>query len=91
MLSSTVASGQFVTPQNSAAMPTAAPNAGLMPSTSASAPPIVAPMNSVGTISPPLNPAPIVTTVNRIFKRNASGRTAPDSNTRSITAMPPPL
>ncbi len=72
-------------------MPTAAPNAGSSPIRSDSAPPIVAPMNSVGTISPPLNPAPIVTAVKRIFSRNASGRTSPDTKTRSITEMPPPL
>lgn len=37
-LSRIVAMGQFVTPQNSAAMPMAAPNAGLRPTSSASVP-----------------------------------------------------
>ena len=90
-LSRIVAMGQFVTPQNSAAMPMAAPNAGLRPTSSASVPPSVAPMNSVGTISPPLKPAPIVMEVKIILSRNASGRTTPSSKMRSMTSIPPPL
>ena len=47
------ARGQFTTPQNRAIMEMAAPKAGSRPSSGPTAQPKVAPMNKVGTISPP--------------------------------------
>lgn len=57
------ASGQLVTPQNIELIPTAAPSADGRPITPESVAPKVAPIKSVGTISPPLYPAATVITV----------------------------
>ena len=61
--------GQFVTPQNTPAMPQAAVREEGSPRTGDSKAPNAAPMVKDGTISPPLNPAPKVRAVNRIFSR----------------------
>ena len=65
------ASGLLVQPQNSATMPSAAPSCGGRPSSGAATQPNVAPVKRIGTISPPLKPAPRVSAVNSIFKRKA--------------------
>ena len=65
------ASGLLVQPQNSATMPSAAPSCGGRPSSGAATQPNVAPVKKIGTISPPLKPAPRVSAVNSIFKRKA--------------------
>ena len=52
--------------------------------------PNVAPTKKVGTISPPLYPAPIVRAVNSIFKKKASGTTCP-SMACSMVCIPAPL
>ena len=68
----TVATGQLVTPTNRAAVPQAAQRAGSIPKSCPAAAPKVAPTHMVGTISPPLKPAPKTAPVNIIFIRNAS-------------------
>ena len=65
------AKGQFVTPQKSAVIPIAAPKSAGSPKSNAAAPPKVAPINKVGTISPPLKPAATQMQVKRIFKAKA--------------------
>lgn len=48
--------------------------AGSSPKMDPATQPKVEPIKKVGTISPPLNPAPMVTAVKRIFNAKASGR-----------------
>lgn len=62
--------GQFVTPQNTLTMPQAAQSPAGRPKNPDKKLPSVAPIKSVGTISPPLKPPPSVTEVKRIFSKN---------------------
>ena len=84
------ASGLLVQPQNSATMPSAAPRPGASPSSGATAQPKVAPVKKMGTISPPLNPAPSVMLVNSILSRKAYGTACP-ATAAAITLAPAPL
>ena len=59
--------GQFVTPQNTLTMPQAAQSPAGRPKNPDKKLPSVAPIKSVGTISPPLKPPPSVREVKRIF------------------------
>ena len=59
--------GQFVTPQKTAAMPTAVQSVGEKPDRFPNRQPNAAPVKNDGTISPPLNPAPNVKAVKSIF------------------------
>ena len=52
-------------------------NPGSSPKRDPATQPKVEPIKKVGTISPPLNPAPMVTAVKRIFSAKASGRALP--------------
>ena len=70
-------SGQFVTPQNTVPMPAAAQSAGEKAKSLPKVQPKDAPMKNEGTISPPLYPAMIERTVNRIFMRKPAGRSSP--------------
>ncbi len=63
--------GEFVTEQKTEPMPMAAQRVGSKPSNTPKAEPKVAPINILGTISPPLNPQPMVIIVNKIFNANA--------------------
>ena len=83
--------GQFTTEQKSATMPTAAAKRASSPISGENAQPRVAPMNIVGTISPPLNPQPMVTAVKIILSKNAAGCALPSSTAFSITFIPAPL
>ena len=69
--------GQFVTPQNTAAIPVAAHIEGEIPAICPKRHPNVAPTKNEGTISPPLNPASIVNAVKTIFHIKATGFTFP--------------
>src|SRR5699024_11311750 len=69
--------GQLVTPAKRADMPAAAQSMGDTPRSVPTAHPKEAPTHRVGTISPPLNPAPSVTAVKSIFRRKASQETWP--------------
>ena len=62
-------SGQLVTPQKMLTIPHAAHNPIGSPKIGAKKLPSVAPINNVGTISPPLNPPPRVTAVKIIFSK----------------------
>ena len=57
--------GQLVAPQNTAVIPTAEQSSGGNPIREEIAHPNVAPTKKLGTISPPLNPAPRVRAVSR--------------------------
>ena len=74
-LMSSEAIGQFVTPQNTEAMPTAAQSPGSKPVREAKKLPNVAPIKSDGTISPPLYSPDNVMTVKIILskKRTKTG------------------
>ena len=67
--------GQFVTPQKTLIIPIAVQSDGEKSVIVPNKHPKAAPVKNEGTISPPLNPAPIVSAVKTIFNRNASGRT----------------
>ena len=82
--------GQLTTEQNIATSPIAAPNPVFNPIIDATRFPNVAPIKKVGTISPPLNPAPRVSAVNIILSKNASGLILP-VKAFSITGIPAPL
>ncbi len=82
--------GQFVTPQNSDVIPTAVQRVGEKPDRLPNRQPNDAPMQNDGTISPPLKPAPRVSAVKNIFKRNASGLTVPSMHF-SMIFIPVPL
>ena len=82
--------GQLVTPTKQAIIPHAVHSSYGSPKNFANAPPKVAPITNVGTISPPLKPPPIATAVKRIFIRNASYLTFP-LILLSISQNPPPL
>ena len=84
------ASGLLVQPQNSATMPSAAPSGAGRPSSGATAQPNVAPVKKIGTISPPLYPAPSVRAVNSIFRAKAQGSACP-AMAAAMTALPAPL
>ena len=71
-------------------MPSAAPRPGASPSSGATAQPKVAPVKKMGTISPPLNPAPSVMLVNSILSRKAYGTACP-ATAAAITLAPAPL
>ena len=77
MLKKTDATGQFTAPQNRHTSPTAAAKPGSSPSSPPKTQPNVAPIKNVGTISPPLKPALIVTAVKIIFSKNANGAASP--------------
>ena len=64
--------GLFVTPQNTATIPTAAQREGDKPTIEPKRQPNVAPIQKEGTISPPLKPAPSVNAVKTIFQMNAA-------------------
>ena len=82
--------GQFVTPQNTAIMPTAAQREGERPRSCPNRHPNVAPTKKDGTISPPLKPASSVSAVKMIFQKKAGGDTVP-SMARSMTGTPAPM
>ena len=82
--------GQLVTPQNTLTIPHAAHNPTGSPNIGAKKLPSVAPTKRVGTISPPLKPAPRVRAVKMIFKRKASGATVPSKHLE-IILTPVPL
>lgn len=69
--------GQLVTPQKRETMATAAQSDGEMPVKVPNKHPKVAPIQKDGTISPPLNPAPKVMAVKRIFQKNARDGAVP--------------
>lgn len=71
--------GQFVTPQKTAIIPSAANMDGERCRIEPYRQPNVAPIKNEGTISPPLNPAAIVRTVNNSFIKNAYQTTFPES------------
>ena len=83
--------GLLVTPQNTAPMPTAAHSGMEHPKAEAKKVPNVEPMKRVGTISPPLYPAPRVAAVKTIFNRKASGKTVFPSIHPVMIFMPVPL
>lgn len=68
---SNVVIGQFVTPQNTEAIPRAAQKEGDMEKILPKRQPKVAPTKKDGTISPPRYPAPRVRAVNIIFNKKA--------------------
>src|SRR5699024_9471738 len=70
-------SGQFVTPQNSATIPTDALNDGEISAICPNRQPNVAPTKNEGTISPPLKPPPSVTAVKSILAKHAYHTTLP--------------
>ena len=82
--------GELVTPQNTATSPSAAPKPGFIPISGATVQPKVAPTKKQGTISPPLKPAPRVSTVNTIFSTKAQGTALP-ARAATMTCMPAPL
>ena len=82
--------GQLVTPQNTLTIPHAAHNPTGSPNIGAKKLPSVAPTKRVGTISPPLKPAPRVRAVKMIFKRKGSGATVPSKHLE-IILTPVPL
>ena len=81
------ATGQLMTPQNSATSPTAAAKDGSIPSNGPTTQPKVAPTKKVGTISPPLKPAPSVRAVSRSLNKKAYQSASPCW----MTCMPAPL
>ena len=92
------ASGQFVTPLKSKTIQSAAPKGILKLKSDDKSAPKVAPINRLGTISPPLKPAATETQVKSSFRKNASGLkliefgfSKPLSKIRSITFIPAPL
>ena len=82
--------GQFVTPQNTAIMPTAAQSDGEIPTIPPNRQPKVAHIKNDGTISPPLKPASRVNAVKIIFHINAIGFTFPPI-ALTITGTPAPI
>ena len=78
----------MVTPQNKAPIPTAAIRAGEKPMSPPMAAPKVAPMKSVGTISPPLYPQERVRVVNIIFSKKAPRLMEAPVKQDAITAEP---
>ena len=65
------ATGVLLAPENSATNPIPANNAIGRGTNQTKALPSVAPMKNKGVTSPPLNPAPIVNEVKRIFRRKS--------------------
>ena len=63
--------GQFVTPQNTATIPTSAHKPAGSPKIVPNVLPSIAPIIKDGMISPPLYPADHVIAVKRIFSKNA--------------------
>ena len=63
--------GQLVTPQKRETIPTAVHSVGDSPIRLPNRQPKAAPVQKDGTISPPLNPAPIVRVVRRILIKKA--------------------
>ena len=84
------ASGQFVVPANSPTMPQAAHMEAGSPTSGPNTPPSTAPMHSVGTISPPLNPPPSVMAVSNSFRIIAYHGASPNIPS-SISCMLLPL
>ena len=84
------ATGQLTTPQNSAINPTAAPKEGSSPNNGATTQPKVEPTKKVGTISPPLKPAPYVRAVSSSLAAKAY-HTACPAIACTIIGMPAPL
>ena len=82
--------GLFVTPQNTATMPTAAQREGDIPTNVPKRQPKVAPIQKEGTISPPLNPTPNVIAVKSIFHIKADFGHLP-KKASSIRFTPAPL
>ena len=83
--------GQFVTPQNTAAIPHAAHIDGESPSQFPIIHPKVAPIQNEGTISPPRNPARIVNAVRTNFQKKSRGLACPSSTAFSISSAPAPI
>ena len=82
--------GLFVTPQNTATIPTAAQRDGDNPTSVPNMHPKVAPMQKEGTISPPLNPTPKVMAVKMIFQKNAIVGASPrNASSMRLTPAPP--
>ena len=80
--------GQLVTPQNSEPIPTAASRDAGKPKYAPIAVPKVAPIKSVGTISPPLYPQDNVKVVNIILSKNASRPMSAPVKHEAMTAEP---
>ena len=78
----------MVTPQNSAPIPTAARSGAGSPRKGAIAAPSVAPINQVGTISPPLYPQDSGRVVTIILSKNALSPIVAPVKQDSITAAP---
>ena len=85
------AMGQLTAPQSTDTRPTAAAKPAGMPSSGPKTQPKVAPTKKEGTTSPPLNPAPRVMAVKRIFSKKAAGDAWPSSTAATMTPMPAPL
>ena len=81
--------GQLVTPQKTAIIPSAANKDGERCNNKPYRHPNVAPIKKEGTISPPLKPAAIVSTVKSNFMRKAYQTTCPES-ARNKTGIPAP-
>ena len=80
----------MVTPQKTALMPTAAQRDGAKPVRFPNRHPNVAPTKKLGTISPPLKPAPRVNAVRTILKKNAQVSVEPCMD-EAIMSIPVPL
>ena len=85
------ASGVFAAPANTATNPSAASRAGGTPSGPASAAPRVAPITNSGVTSPPTNPEPRVTAVNRSLRANAQVGTGAPARLTSTRPSDSPL
>ena len=83
--------GQLVTPQKKAIIPQAAHKRGSNPIICPITHPNVAPMQKEGTISPPLNPAFMVSAVNTNFQKKSNGRAFPNCTACTISSVPAPI
>ena len=83
--------GQLVTPQNTATIPAAAQIEAGIPRIGPSTQPKAAPIQKDGTISPPRNPARIVSAVRISFQKNASLLTCPSSIADVISPVLAPM
>ena len=83
--------GQLTAPQKTATRAMAAANCAGMPNIGPTVQPSTAPMNMVGTISPPLKPKPIVTAVKIIFSRKPHVGALPSPRAEAMTSVPMPL
>ena len=83
--------GQFTAPQNTATSAIADANCAGMPSSGPTVQPRTAPMNIVGTISPPLKPKPMVTAVKTIFHKKPQVGALPSPRVEAMMSVPMPL